>query len=198
MGQAKKGKRALPGRLTLNEINFCHNYFGGKTQGNAVRSYLAAGFVSASDSAAAVAASNLLKATYIQAYLTKLARDACAAAEVTTEMLVRGFAWACEAQVSDLFDDQGNLLPKKDWPDALKYAVQSIKAKRVYETIVDPTDSSKTIRVQVGVEWDIKMENKTENRKVLAQMRKLIGPDAEAPAQEHKPLVVKNVDPDKL
>lgn len=199
MGKAKARKPAKEKELNLNEIRFVHRYVVGETAGNATRSYEAAGFAPhQSYDALRQAAYDLLTKPHIQAYMQEFLRDVCDAERVTTQSVVRGFRWGAEADVTLALNDDGTVKPKSEWPIELRKAIQAVKVKPIFEDREDPKDSTKTIKVQIGAEYEIKVENKTENRKALAQIRKLIGPDADAPKAEQKPLVVKGADPDKL
>lgn len=190
-------KRKLVPCLTLNEIRFCRAYFAGDTQGNATRSYINT-FKPENENAARQAASELLTKPDILAYLKRLEENACEAEEVDANYLVKGFKWAASADVTEMFDEDWNLLPKKQWSEALRHSVQSLKVKPIYEDRPDPDDTSKVKRVKIGAEVEVRLENKTDNRKSLAMIIKLIGPDAAPPQEDAKPLVVKGADPDKL
>ncbi len=183
--------------LTQEQIRFCHNYFAGDLRGNAVQSYMAAGFDVATYGHAGVNAHELLKKSKILEYLKKLESDACAAAQVTTESIIRGFKNGAEADVTDMFNEQWETLPKSKWPPELRAAAASVRIKRFYDRIPDPKDKDRMIRVMTHIEIEVKTENKTENRKALAQIKKLIGTDAKATDQDAGG-GVSGVNPDEL
>jgi hypothetical protein len=185
--------------LTLAEIQFCHAWFAGESAGNATRSYERAGFPpAASPDALRVAASELLSKPHISAYLAKLAEDACEAEMVTSCGIVRGFKRGAEADIADIVGPDGFVLPLAEWPDSVRLAVCRFECEELFENRPDPVGGDKKVNVLVGHKWKVWLENKTECRKTLAVIKRMIGSDVETPQQAHQPLVVKGADPDLL
>lgn len=189
---AKSRKRRLKHKttappLSLCEIRFCQLYL--QYDNNATRAYIGAGFTPqpATDQAAAVRAWRVLRRRNVRAYIQDLRDAACEAAKVTTEDLARGFSRGANADVTAICGPEGEALPPGEWPKELKSAVTSIEIEEVYET---RTVRGKRKKVKIGLRWKVKVENKTECRKVLAQWKKMIGADKDAGPAGHAPLVV--------
>lgn len=109
--------------LTPGEHRFVHEYL---IDENGVRSYMAA-YPNASYAAAAVQACVLLKRPNIKANI-KAARDAYRKrCFLRADAVLREVARVAFADVGDLFDGQGNLLPIRDIPLDTRKAIQSVK-----------------------------------------------------------------------
>lgn len=174
--------------LSLPEIRFCQAYAAGGI--SATQAFKDAGFPipPASSGAANQRAARLLRRQKIREYIQNLRDAACEAAKVSVESLARGFAGAVNADITAVFGPNGEARPPSEWPASLKRHIVSVEIEDIFDW--QPLDGGGREKVRVGQKWKIKTENKTENRKILAQWRGMIGGDKLLEDKESKPLVV--------
>ena len=158
--------------LSLPEIRFCQLYAAGGI--SATQAFKDAGFAvqPASSGAANQRAARLLRKQKIREYIQDLRDAACEAAKVSVESLARGFAGAVNADVTSIFGPNGEALPPSEWPASLKRHIVSVEVEDIFDW--QPLDGGGRERVRVGQKWKVKTENKTENRKILAQWKKML------------------------
>lgn len=181
--------------LTAQDITFCQHYF---QHGNATDAILATGAQYADRMSAGEMASRKLKNIDIRAYLDDLKVAASEAAKVTVEELARGFARAVNADITELMDDDGQMKPPREWPERIRLAITKIEVEDLFDVREDGEGGRR--KVKVGAKWKVWLENKTECRKVLAQWKRMIGPDSTATDQaKSAPLTINGqANPDAL
>ncbi len=160
--------------LTAKEIKFCRAYFQTNKQAEC---FVDAGLARHGQTSAAihVAASSLVRRPKIRAFLARLARRALAASNISVDELAIGFASAINANVLDLFGPDGSMKPPDQWPISVSRHVQSREVREIYE-------GRGEARRAVGREWKIRLENKTECRRILATWRKMLSDQTEIEA----------------
>jgi phage terminase small subunit len=161
-------------RLTKREIRFAQGY---TEHGNATRAYREAGYEFASDNAAHVAASKLLRNSKVLTYIRKLERAACDAAKITIESLAQGFSRAERADVTKILGPDGEMLPPSQWPESIRLCITRIEVDELTEFQPDPSNPRRKKKVAIGTRWKVWLENKTECRKVLAQWKRMLKGD---------------------
>jgi phage terminase small subunit len=95
--------------------------------GNATDAAVRAGY---SANGAAVQGCRLLRNAKVSAAIEVAARarlDAIAEEGITGDRILREFARICRSDWRRLVDDQGNLLPIRDWPDDVASAIASVE-----------------------------------------------------------------------
>lgn len=176
-----------PPPLSVREIRFCQLW---AEKGNATAAYRDAGFPAATNNAAHVRAYRLLRKRQVREYIRDIQRAAADAAMVTVEDLARGFRRAERADLRRLMGPDGEMLPPSEWPDDVALAISSIEVEELTEFQPDPENPRRKKKVAVGLKWKVKLENKTEARKVLAQWRRMVGADKADGGGPPDPLVI--------
>ncbi|MDY3558391.1 terminase small subunit [Gemmata sp. JC673] len=171
MSEPKKSRAPRP-NLTAREARFCALY---AESGNATRAYLAAGFPCPNTNAAGVQAFKLLRKGKIRDLIRRMQGEALDAAQVTTDRIAQGLARIAFADRADLFDDRGRLLPPRAWPADVAGTVEGVESEDLFEAVADPNGPKR--RELVGYARKVKTARRTEALKVLAQWRRMIGPD---------------------
>jgi phage terminase small subunit len=176
--RARRHKTTPP--LTARQIRFCQLYV---ERGNATQAYLDAGFPHSRRTATELAC-RLSRSVEIRAYIRDLQHAAADATRATVEELARRFWRAATADVTVIFGREGEVMHPSRWPKEFVSAVTSIEVDERFET---RTVKGKRTKVRVGTRWKVKVENKTEARKVLAQWREMIGQDKGADGPDGAP-----------
>lgn len=176
MGNRQKRHLRKP-PLTAREVRFCVLYADG---GNATQCYIDAGFPPKTRPASAESASQLLKKPEIQAFIRNLQTAAADAAKATVEVIAQGLARSANKDLRRLYDGMNRIKPPKDWPDDIAAVIEGVESEEIFEW-VERTDpgTGKTTRAKelVGYVRKVKTTNRTEAQKVLAQWRRMTGPD---------------------
>jgi phage terminase small subunit len=174
--------------LTARHVRFCQLW---AEKGNAYQSYLDAGFPpGASRNATDQRVALLLRNPHIVEYVRQIQHDAAHAAGVTLEWLARGFKGAVDADLTRLMGPDGEMLPPSEWPADVRRHIVAVDVEELTEMVPDPDNPRKRKKVAVGTRWKVKLENKTECRKVLATWRRMIGDDKETGKAAPAPLVI--------
>jgi hypothetical protein len=172
--------------LSAREVRFCVLWV---ELDNVTRSHKEAGYTSASDNAHLQAGKLLLRKPHIRAYIRRLQDDAARAAGVTLESIMAGFRRGEQANLAEVTLDDGTLMPFNQWPEHLQLATKSLTLDPVSLLISDPADPARMIRVE-RTRLKVVMEDRTECRKILAQITRVLGPDSETGRQQQGPLVI--------
>lgn len=160
---SRRRHKTDPPPLSAREIRFCQLWV---ETGNATRSYIDAGLPHSSEHVARTMAFRKLRNVDIRTYIRELQKKAADSAQVTADELAHGFRRAELADVRKLVGPDGNMVPLQDLPDEIALAIQGIEVESVFEWEGRGEDRQ---RVEVGKKYKIKLENKTEARKILAQ-----------------------------
>jgi hypothetical protein len=176
-GPPPKPRRAS---LSAREVRFCQLY-AEKGKGHGYECYLDAGFpAKESRGATDVAVHSLLRKPKVGSYIREIREAAAESAKVTIDDLAAGFRRAERADLRRLMGPDGEMLPPSQWPDDVALAISSIEVEELTELQPDPANPRRKKKVAIGLKWKVKLENKTENRKILAQWRRMVGDDKAA------------------
>lgn len=159
------GKGRPPAPLTIREVWLARYY---AESGNKLDSYRRAGFAVKNDSQACVSASYILKKPQVKALVEMLRQQAIDTALATIEEVVQGLRRAANADVRGLFGPDGEMRPPAEWPDDIVAAISGVEIDELHDWEVDP-ETGKKRKVKVGLTWKVRLEKKTESRKLLAQ-----------------------------
>jgi hypothetical protein len=165
MGSKRKG-------LTELEERFCLKYF--ENGGNGTRAVLDAGYKQ-TEHAAATTANRLLKKAEIDARLAELRAAQQQRVENNADDIIRELKRMGYSDLRGLLDDNGAVLPPKQWPDDLARAVASIKVREEFEDREAFCEmcSKKMHRVLVGYIKDIRFWPKDKALHLLGLNKKL-------------------------
>lgn len=198
--QPRKHKTHKP-ELSEREVRFARLLFAGDK--TAPECYLQAGFPPrATPTATSQAAHRIVKKRYFRAFLRDLQDAAAEAAKVDAARVVRGLARVAFFDLREVFDDRGRILLPREWPEAVAAGVLAVKSEEMFERVEteDPETGKKRRRKElVGYAREVKRAAPTEALRLLAQILRLIGTDADAAKAPPDPLVVGGeADPGKL
>lgn len=118
--------RKLANGLTDQQKAFCDAYRADPEK-NASRAYKSAYPGCKSDAAARAEASKLLTNPNVSSYLDAKEQKATQKADITEERILGELAKIAFFDPRKLYDEAGNLLPIKDWPDEVAGAVASVE-----------------------------------------------------------------------
>lgn len=190
--RTRKHKTRRPA-LTARDVRFAVLLFnrGMKTQAEC---YLEAGFPAGSTpNATAVAAHTKLKNPNIRAYIRQLQQRAADAAQVDANAVVQGLKRIAFSRLPDLYDARGRIKLPHEWPADLVGAVESVESEEVFELVehTDPGTGKKSRRRElVGYVRKVKFAKRIEALRLLAEIVRLTGRDADAGKAPPAPLVV--------
>lgn len=158
-------------KLTLKEEFFCQHFVALK---NGTKAVLEAGY-DQTEKAAAVTATRMLKKAKIQKRIDQLIEDKLKAAEVTPEKIIRELAAIAFQDLSDAYDENGNLKPIKEIPKKTRKAIAGIKVFEEYE-------GQGKDRVKIGETRELRLNDKRGALKDLkelfyAKRHEISGPD---------------------
>lgn len=122
-------RRENPDSLTDFEELFCVEY---TKDLNATDAYIRAGFKGKRTSAAAEA-SKLLRKPNIVAKIRTLMAERVERVKVESDDVLKELTRLGYSDIRELFDDNGNIKPIKDWPDEIGRAVSSIEVFEEFE-----------------------------------------------------------------
>lgn len=116
------------GKLTAKQSRFCEEYL---IDLNATKAAIRAGY--SEDSAGDIGA-QLLGKTHIRAEIDRLMEERSKKTGVNAAWLLDRLAQEATADIADLYDDFGYLLPVKEWPMIWRQGlVQGIDVEELYE-----------------------------------------------------------------
>lgn len=143
---AAKKKRTL----TVQQEAFVHEYDA--NGGNGVRAYMASHPECESYSAAGVGAFHYLRNPKIRTVIDALAEARWKRLAMTGDEAVARIAQDARADIRELFDDDGNLLPVRHWPDSVAQSVKAIRPGKDGYTVVlnDSLAARRLIAEQTG------------------------------------------------
>lgn len=160
----RKKRAATPARdpetgLTLKQRHFADEYL---IDLNGARAYRAAGFAG-SDNVCAVEAHKLLRNPKVQIYLEKARAERIAAVKLDAQNVLARLHDEVEADIADLYDDDGGLKPVHLWPLVWrKGLVSSIEVEEVFEREGDK-------RVHVGNVRKIRISDRLKRIELIGK-----------------------------
>ena len=195
--QKRKHKTHAP-ELTAEDVRFAQLLFASRA-GEGQRKSVAQCFTEAgfpareSETATKQAAYRRVKNRYFRHFYRTLQDCAASSAQVTAGVITRALARIALFDIREVFDDRGRIKLPCEWSDAVAAGVLSVESEELfeYETEVDPDTKTRTRRkVLVGYTRKVKRCAPTEALKLLAQILRMIGQDAEGSKPPPAPLVV--------
>lgn len=182
---AKRKHKTQRPPLSAQDIRFARLLFDrDATKKTIAACYLEAGFpAGASDNATNVAAHLRLKKPTFRAFYRELQDRAADSALVDAGLVVQLLKRIATFDVRQLYDDRGRIRLPRDWPDALAAGVLAVDSDEVFEHVdgLDP-DTGKRVRRKelAGYTRKVKRVPPLEAIKLLAQILRMVGPDAGA------------------
>lgn len=186
--------------LTAAEVRFCLALFAGKSRYDA---YVEAGCPPCPNRVATdSAAYRLVKKRQIRTYLRDLQQRAADAAQVDANAVVQGLKRIAFSKLPDLYDARGRIKLPHEWPADLVGAVESVESEELFEFVdgTDPDTGKRCRRKElVGYVRKVKVAKRIEALRLLAEIVRLTGRDADAGKPPPAPLVVGgDANPDAL
>ena len=154
---------STPVPLTFREVRFCNFYL---EHGNATQAARDAGYTSASDGALRYLACKLLAKPNVAEYLREAIEQYLDSEKVTRSKIAQSLADEAFADRTAIFDDAGDVLPPREWPQELRGLIVSLEFTRM----VDPATGLVTSQ-----RYKVKFAAPTAAKKVLAEWREQIG-----------------------
>lgn len=187
MSKERKHKTHAP-ELTAEDIKFAQLLFAARTQPGdrktVVQCYVEAGFPEhgTSDGTRGAAYRRVKNREFRQFYRV-LQDSAAASAQITPNIITRALARIALFDVREVFDGRGRIKLPCEWSDAVASGVLAVESEELFEWEEqrDPETGLKVRRkVLVGYSRKVKRCPPTEALKVLAQVLRMIGQDADA------------------
>lgn len=179
--------------LSRQDIRFARLLFdrGKKT---IAECYVEAGFpVHASENATNVAAHRKLKNRTFRQFYRQLQDRAADAAQVDANMVTQALKRVAFFDIRTLYDERGRILLPRDWSDATAAGVLGVESEETFEYVdgTDPGTGKKARRKELeGYTRKVKRVPPIEALKLLAQILRMIGADADAGKPPPAPLVI--------
>lgn len=190
---ARPVRKSQRPKLSAQDVRFARLLFerGDKT---VAECYLEAGFPRKdTDAATSQAAHRRVKNRYIVTFLRDLQQRAADAAQVDANAVVQGLRRIAFSRLPDLYDARGRIKLPYEWPADLVGAVESVESEEVFELVehTDPASGKKSRRRElVGYVRKVKVAKRIEALRLLAEIVRLTGRDADAGKPPPAPLVV--------
>lgn len=174
--------------LTVEDVKFAQLLFASRSQPGArasvTKCYLDAGFPPhATDAATQQAAYRRVKNRQFRQFYRVLQDSAAASAQVTPNIVTQALARIALFDIRQVFDAQGCTRLPHEFSDAVAAGIASVETEELYEwqMVADPdTGAPASRRVLVGYARKVKRVPPTEALKILAQILRMTGQDADA------------------
>jgi len=125
---ARMGLRRQPIAMLSNAMVKAESPVGRGKDGNATRAYIAAGY---SAKGAQQSSARLLSNAVVCAEIAKLKAEYAKAAGIDLVWVLEQYKAHVDAELPDLFDEAGALLPPKQWPAHMKRLVLKVKMQEL-------------------------------------------------------------------
>lgn len=170
--------------LSQQDIEFCLAL----TRGNTSReqAFINAYGARQTREATAMAAMRRVRSRYIREFLRKLQTTAAKAAELHAALIVRQLMCIAFFDIRQTFDEKGQLKLPHEMSEAVAAGISGMKNAQEFEPVTrtDPaTGQQVTTNELRSCASEVKRVPPVEALKILAQIQRLIGPDAEPPKQ---------------
>lgn len=179
--------------LSARDVRFARLLFESRDK-TVVECYLEAGFPRKdTDAATSQAAHRRVKNRYFVTFLRDLQQRAADAAQVDANAVVQGLKRIAFSRHRDLYDERGRIKLPHEWPEDIAGAVESVESEEVFELVehTDPESGKKSRRKElVGYVRKVKVAKRIEALRLLAEIVRLTGRDADAGKPPPAPLVV--------
>ena len=151
------GRRQSGGKLTDQQEKFCREYL---VSLNAATAAVRAGY---SARTALKKGSQVIGNPRVQARLAELTAERNARNQVDADFVLRRLLDEVNADAADLFDDDGRLLPVKQWPEAWRRGlVTTIRTREIYGRGAERA-------TQIGVQTDIVLVDRARRIELLGR-----------------------------
>jgi len=155
--KARKSASKAPKRLTPMQRLFALEYI---KDFNGTRAASAAGF---SERTAAQQAHQLLHNPLVAAEIEKQKRDRLERTKIDADWVLKRLVAEAEADLAEIYDDDGNLRPVKEWPEIWrKGLVAGIEAEELFEGTGED-------RVQIGYTRKVKLSDRIKRIELLGR-----------------------------
>jgi phage terminase small subunit len=141
--------------------------------------YLEAGFPPCeTDAATHTAAHRLVKNRHFREFYRVLQQRAADVAMLDSAEVIQALRRIATADRTDIMDEHGRVLPKSEWPADVRGAIEGIENEEIYEVVSQKGQPKR--RELRGYVRKVKTARRTEALKLLAQILRMIGQDADA------------------
>lgn len=179
--------------LSERDVRFARLLFESRDK-TVIECYLEAGFARKdTDAATKQAAHRRVKNRYFVTFLRDLQQRAADAAQVDANAVVQGLKRIAFSRLPDLYDARGRIKLPHEWPADLVGAVESVESEELFEFVdgTDPDTGKKCRRKElVGYVRKVRVAKRIEALRLLAEITRLTGRDADAGKPPPAPLVV--------
>jgi hypothetical protein len=172
----KKHKTQRQEILTAAEIRFCQYVFSGMSGMAAC----AKAFPHYTESSLETVPGRLLREDRIRDYIRALQDQATSVARVTVEKLVRSAEQSGWGSRVLIFDDDGHMLPPKQWPEWLQIEVQGLE-------VTERTDRETGEKITT---YKMKFSKASEARDMLAKWLGMLDKDKDKDAGQTQAAIV--------
>ena len=188
--------------LSARDVRFARLLFESRDK-TVVECYLEAGFPrKATDAATSQAAHRRVKNRYFVTFLRDLQQRAADAAQVDANLVMQGLKRIACAKRSDAYDERGRIKLPRDWSADIEGIVEAVESEELFELVehTDPVSGKKSRRKElVGYVRKVKFAKRMEALRLLAEIVRLTGRDADAGKPPPAPLVIAGeANPDAL
>ncbi len=162
----------MPTLSNVNHEEFCQHYAAaadGAIRGNAYRAYLAAGYKNGTG--ARGTAHRLMQRPEVVARIAELKSEQFRRLHMTVEEILAQLARIARADVRDVFDESGALLPVRSIDPDTAAALTSVEVVTTRAPSGESTDVEYTAKIRLA--------DKIQALRTLAQHAKLIGNDGD-------------------
>ncbi len=143
----------------------------GDPERNKTRAALAAGY---GESSAPYTGSELAKHPKLAPIIAEGERLIAQQFEVTPTRLLKGLLAMAELDLSDIYDDQGRLLPLKDWPEGARRSVQGLESREA--TIFEESEDGQVAAVPAEVR-KARLPDRIRAYELAARIAGVMAPD---------------------
>ncbi len=154
--------------MTAREVRFANAYI---EHGNSTRAVREAGYLCASEQAFWQMGSMLLRKPQVADYLRTVMGEYLDAQKVTVPKIARRLEHIAFGDRTGMFDDAGEVLNPREWPEELRASILSFEIKT-------STDRITGLPVKT---YKAKFANPTEALRLLGDWRRMTGTKALAP-----------------
>ena len=192
---AKRKHKTQRPPLSAQDIRFARLLFDrGATKKGVVECYLEAGFPpQGTAEATKSAAYRRAKNRHFRQFYRDLQDRAADSAQVDANVVTQALKRIALFDIRQVFDERGRILLPHQYSAAVAAGILGVESEELFEnqTEYDP-ETKKTVRrkVLVGYSRKVKRVAPTEALKLLAQILRLVGQDADAGKAAPAPLVV--------
>ena len=187
---ARRHKTQRP-PLTAQDVKFARLLFDrAATKKTVPECYLEAGFPpKGSPEATSQAAHRRVKNRHFRQFCRDLQDRAAESAQVDANLVLQLLRRIATFDVRQLYDDRGRIKLPREWSDAIAAGVMGVESDELFE-YVDDEDGGPRRKELSGYTRKVKRVPPLEAIRLIAQILRLVGQDADAGKPAPAPLVV--------